>query len=869
MQKYLLAILLILSSLPLPAQTEKLFGLFKRAARFDFNYPREKVYLHLDNTAYLEGETIWFKAYVVRASTLHPHPLSRVLYVEILNDAGQTMDRLTLRLDSLGQGHGQIELKDMYKSGFYEIRAFTREMLNWGDNACFSRVVPVAAKKGNDEGEVQRPTDFTDLPENAARPFFFGNRRKAILTFYPEGGNRVAGIRQRIAYRLINGRGEMRTDTFGIYTPDDELITLTAPEHEGLGTFTLPASAPADGCYAKVGNNKFPLPLAPADSLLLGEVPVAMTCIHESDGIVITVDAGTNATPLMGLAVFCREQVCFFDTLSVAAGVPVEYFLPREKLRGGVNRIELFSTSGLSLATRLVWCPVATDRRLQFSVRQNKTAYDPFTPIAIDMQLNDPEGNPVQTTFSLAVRDAASNLVANPVGGISEHFLLSSELRGYISHPEYYFANETPARRQALDLLLMVQGWAATDFEALCARRPFHIAYPIEDRLVLDGTIYKENNRFEPRPGFHVNLTMYNQKGEVLRGQAVTDSLGRFTFASAVDFEGDNWLANFTMLNEEGKKRWSRLALNRWFSPSIRPYDVRQMELDPPHTFADSLARHPLADEALFAWRDTLGGVQKVLGEVVVKAKRKYHGFTGNRLTYNGGEEAGLRHANIYYNFIREVERYKDSGRDPGTFHQFYNYLTSRATDPYTNPNSESQPESGPSAADGFGEKMHSNATDPLYEGSHLIDPTIVEQKIKYRERDATTYLNNDASQAAMLLSEMMADEVKSVIISRHDGVRIYVYEVPEYYRYKSSRGKERRRISGFTTPRRFFSPDYRGDDVPDAADVRRTLYWNPSITTDATGHASAVFFNNARPGTQLSISAQGVTDNGFVQFER
>ena len=96
--------LLLLASLPAIAQTDdmqRLFSYFKAAAGFDHRYPREKVYLHLDNNAYFEDETLWFKAYVVRASSLQPTTLSRVLYVELLKDDGQ-LNALTLRLRELG-----------------------------------------------------------------------------------------------------------------------------------------------------------------------------------------------------------------------------------------------------------------------------------------------------------------------------------------------------------------------------------------------------------------------------------------------------------------------------------------------------------------------------------------------------------------------------------------------------------------------------------------------------------------------------------------------------------------------------------------------------------------------------------------------
>ena len=137
MRKYLyLTILCILTSLTSYGQTmsmqaEQLFEKFKKAARFDYNYPREKVYVHFNSSSYLLNDTIWYKAYVVRASSLKPTTLSRVLYVELLNADGQLITKQTLKIDSMGTAHGAIALPNYAYGGYYEVLAYTREMLNW------------------------------------------------------------------------------------------------------------------------------------------------------------------------------------------------------------------------------------------------------------------------------------------------------------------------------------------------------------------------------------------------------------------------------------------------------------------------------------------------------------------------------------------------------------------------------------------------------------------------------------------------------------------------------------------------------------------------------------------------------------------
>lgn len=104
-----------------------------KIATFNRVYPQEKVYLHMDNRSYYIGDTIWFKAYVMNATTLRPTHTSGVLYVELLNDFGAEIDRKKLEIKN-GMCHGEFVLNDDYRTGFYEIRAYTRNMLNFGEN---------------------------------------------------------------------------------------------------------------------------------------------------------------------------------------------------------------------------------------------------------------------------------------------------------------------------------------------------------------------------------------------------------------------------------------------------------------------------------------------------------------------------------------------------------------------------------------------------------------------------------------------------------------------------------------------------------------------------------------------------------------
>lgn len=152
----------------LPAQTSEAAQHILKAAQWNRLYPQEKVYLHLDNTAYFLGETIWMKAYVTRSDTENRSNISRVLYVELISSRGFVVERRKLQVTD-GLAWGDIKLtKRILKAGYYEIRAYTRYMTNWGKRNFFSRVFPVFDKPRT-EGDYSRmslePYDVTRQPD--------------------------------------------------------------------------------------------------------------------------------------------------------------------------------------------------------------------------------------------------------------------------------------------------------------------------------------------------------------------------------------------------------------------------------------------------------------------------------------------------------------------------------------------------------------------------------------------------------------------------------------------------------------------------------------------------------------------------------
>ena len=699
---FLLLLCILLSSSTyaqtLHGQTERLFEKFKIAARFDYKYPREKVYVHFDNSAYLTGDTIWYKAYVVRASSLKPTTLSKVLYVELLNADGQNVINQVLRIDSMGTAQGAIPLDDTVYPGYYEVRAYTREMVNWGKYACFSRVLPIFTDE-NPQHKKQHGLDL-DLsqlsipqpePRKAVtigqpRPYGMTTNKKRMLDFYPEGGNRVKGVEQLIAFKLTDGIGLPVEDTLSIYYADGRLCTTTQPIHDGMGTFELPADFNEGyACINGIKKSHIELPKCSAD-YYLGVTE------HSSEGITIKVAAADSVCQqheLLAVALFNRENACFFDTLTVDPQIGTELFIPNKALRAGVSRFELFNIEGQGLATRLVWTPLnqrEATHKVSLQVKQNKRTYEPFSPVALVLKATRGDGSVVKNAnLSVAVRDEASNIITTTDGGIEASMLLASELRGYIHRPDRYFERNDAAHRYMLDLLMLVQGWQANSFDVMCQRDSFALRQPIEDSLLIKGTLYKYNNKSEPYPNIYINLMGYAYNdGKVgttgIKAQAKTDNNGQFAFEAKTELKGD-FLFIFKLRDEKNKRKWSKLSLDRWFAPPLCPIRGPQLSLQPYEyatnnpNYTNTAAETKETD--LFEWKDTIKSFRfSVLktAEVVAHVK-KYKGLQGGRSTWNGGERNGIKHCVTYYNVQRECERLRDFGINDLDIYQFFDIM--------------------------------------------------------------------------------------------------------------------------------------------------------------------------------------------------
>jgi len=470
---------------------------------FNRLYPQEKVYLHFDNTGYFLGETIWFKAYIVTAEQNEPSTLSRILYVELLTPAGKIVDNRKLKIEN-GQCHGEFKLEYGLLSGYYEVRAYTRYMLNFGEECIFSRIFPVLnsddLKDIEETGreKIDNRSPFLHLmrkkPEN--------KKDKVNLAFYPEGGNLITGLSTRIAFKATDENGQ-GIAVFGVLkNSNGEEIASLQTVHKGMGVFELPAADNHKKYSVEIQyegkKHKFDLPSALSSGYTMNIFR------QNEDGINVLIQKSEKLpSNSLGLSITCRGKVYLFETTGLSES-KLSVKIPTNDLPSGVNRLTLFDAKGEILSDRLFFVNKADWG--QIIVNTDKETYEPFEKVNMSFQVQNNKGEAEETTFSLSVRDAGTMPDENYMDNIRTNLLLSSDLKGYIESPGWYFEKADKEQTIALDLLLMVQGWHRYSWKYSTGLEPFNPPHYVEKEILIKGKILSFDKKKQACPDILVTV---------------------------------------------------------------------------------------------------------------------------------------------------------------------------------------------------------------------------------------------------------------------------------------------------------------------------------------------------------------------------
>ena len=912
--------------------------------RFAARYPQERVYLHFDNTSYYKGERIWYKAYVVDGGTFRATPLSRILYVELLNPMGYPVETQKLVISD-GQADGAFTLSDTINAGFYEVRAYTAWMLNFtpgdrhgwrtlssrsvcrrygerfqryldGNAGVFSRVFPVYDAVEGGRYAIKR------MPRQPKATVSLLEREKdrLLIDFYPEGGNIVEGVPTRVAFQARNTAGRT-LNVAGELVRRGKSVGYFKTDYAGRGVFAVGADDTqgeelADRLRLKLTyggrDYTFSLPQPRSRGYVLG-----VLSSPERVRATVARNAATEGMEL-GLSVTCRGRTAYCGVVDLRRDLSAAVDIDAAALPTGVNVVTLFSPGGKVVAQRMVFVNNhdVEPLRLAFDVG-GADSLRPYGRVEVGCSVAAPGGRRVgrPVSFAMAVTDAAARDVTYDDGNALSYLLLSSEIKGFVPHPAYYFEADDADHRAALDVLMMVQGWTRYDFERMMDGSPLAPMPEAERALVFRGRVLDDRsdlNREAWRP-VRKNLWVYSElavgNGDIYYGECKVDSGGVFAFTvppffgkgrlslvlnrdslGAVGQGGDIAGHNYdTRRNYRPGWLMGRHIepLNAW-SPLPKDYSYYETATLNEPWDANMFSRFMAAParRGRYVSYDTKSG-SWLVDEIVKSSRRRWANFRDVRpacvtdvdelmtwLSNIMGDVSQFRFNQELWlggtDYLQTVTLQR--GADRYLMHPNYDglremlYIFGLDGMNRTLINADSL---------GIGNYRKAFGTDSLLPRGVKFFPhdenfrqlrlyaDVADRRLTYqagghRER---VYPYRPPGKS-FIDSEGLAE-----MDDTHPLTSIFNFITDDRYKDGSSLPEfmgYRINFQGINRPAEFYLPDYSRMPLPEQTDYRRTVYWNPNVTTDADGRATVSFYNNGF-SDRLAVSAGGITPDGVA----
>lgn len=751
-------------------------------------YSPERAYFHYDKASYAAGDTIWFKAYLM--NEIIPADESKNLYIDWIDDKGILMLHAVSPLIEAAT-NGQFSIPADYKGKMIHVRAYTKWMLNFDSAFIYNKAISVLTKETGGSG-----------PKKNVIP---------SISFFPEGGDIIQGLPNKIAFKandqwgrpvkvkglIINSKGKT----------EDSIRTL----HDGMGYFFI-TPQPGLSYTARWKDEK--------QVEHITELPKIKT----SGAVLQVIVSGTNRL----FSVTCTpDLVSTMDTVHLVGTIyqheafriakstslpEIKGIVPTIALPSGILTITLFDKNWKPLAERITY------------INNNEYTFQPEMEVQ-RWGLNKRARNELKITvpdslianLSIAVTDVS--IGTDSSSNIISHLMLSSELKGQVYNPAYYFSNNTGQKSEHLDLVMLTHGWRRFKWEELLsgkipkplyAKDTSYISLSGKVMGVLPGQINKDAS---------VILMIKQKDMESRMVLAPIESNGSFNDRETILFDTAQIFYQFQKAKEL-KDANIQFMTERLPAPNLNPYSF----IKPYGLFPDTTGNYrqlAFAEEA-----NSLAEMMKVktLEGVTVKSKGK------------------------------SPVQIMDEKYASGFFSGGDGYQFDIANDPLAS-----------SSQDIFGYLQGKVAGLEINRGGG-------QASLRWRGGTPQLYLDQMPSDVS-LLSSISVSEVAYIKVFRppfmggfngaNGAIAIYTRRGNDV-KLEPGKGLANNKVFGYTTIKEFYSPNYASFSIRnEQRDIRTTLYWNPAlVTTPQKNQVVVSFYNNDVSGA-FRVIIEGMTRDG------
>lgn len=542
----LLGVLLYFSSLSAQTMQDTIIDNFSLMERI----PKEKLYLHLDKPFYGAGEKIWFKGYLVNATTHQDNSQSNFIITELINRSDSIVERKKIRRDSLGF-HNAFTLPATLPAGDYYLRGYSNWMLNEDPDFFFSRNIKIGnsidntivssieyqqeddthytakikftsnvqavfenttikylyLENGKIKNKGKKKTDengwisisLPDLKSPAARrievefddPQYIYKRTFHLpvftndfdVKFFPEGGALLSIPHQNVAFKAQGADGFSKEVEGFLFNSKGDTLTNFRSEHNGMGIFTMnPVNN--ETYYVTVRTNdsitkRFDLPAIEPKG-----ISIAMSHYKQEIRYEIQKTEATEWPQKLFLLAHTRGKLAILQPIN-----PKRTFgkMNDSLFTEGITHFMLIDEQGNALSERLIFVP--DHKPNQWQITADQPTYGKREKVSLQIAAKDNEGNPVEGTFSVSITDRKSIQPDSLADNILSNLLLTSDLKGYVEDPAYYFLNQDARTLRSIDYLMMTHGWRRHKMENVLRTPSLNFTNYIEKGQTISGRI--------------------------------------------------------------------------------------------------------------------------------------------------------------------------------------------------------------------------------------------------------------------------------------------------------------------------------------------------------------------------------------------
>lgn len=646
--------------------------------------------------------------------------------------------------------------------------------------------------------------------------------RKKQLFFFPEGGDLIAGLVNQVAFKALDKNG-LGSEVKGyISNRKGQKVATIQSSHLGMGKFSFIPNK--KGLYTAVITHKdgsrqsFVLPTVKAHGYVLQ--------VDNSNAEKVSFEVLTNFRQKQKNSVIGhrRGQAAYAFEGEVSRSEPVIFDIPKTSLPGGMLHFTLFNVLSTPQCERLVF--IKKRNPLDIKIQMPATTVAPQEKVQLSLQVKNQHGENAVANLSIAVVNADLIETNEQHSHIVSELLLKSDLKGFIEQPNFYFKDNQPTTNQALDLLMMTQGWRRFTWKQVL--KP---GQQLPDTISTGGLsisgVLKATSGWPLKEG---TVTLISPQAKMFKTTAI-DKKGRFTFNNLVLAKGTKILLQG--FNRKGKPN-VKITLDKPPMPLEVEFLEGYPELSADDKYDDYLRNHARQLQLL----NSLGvGSGQMLKEVEVKAKK----IRGR--IYEKGQ------GQIYARPTSRL-RLDSANADVAPYPNIFEYVRGRLGGIRV---AKVLSEGFPRYAifvRGSNTATLSGGIEPLYllDGSPISANTL-----------ETIPLERIAFVDVLGMAEALIFGSPGVfaVYTKKDEIKARPKYRPGRLSFVSK--------SGYHKAREFYIPPYdqeayRKRNLPD---LRSTIYWNPNV--EIKDGKATVSFYNAGSEAKYKIVVEGVAKDGAV----